>query len=220
MTNQGESLSAVGRVSSLCRAGGEEGAGLCRSLLRVGFVDWFAPVHGHWFAGCAFAGRDSGNFRQRLPDVVQRRLLVHRNYREEERSVLERVSVCVHPCVCDNPLTFYRFGQEVSGWFGLFHSVALHGLSFLVQAQEPGPPRLILSVQHRRVDHIVVLKHRLLKLTLCCKQLLQETHKHTHRERISIKHTTLDKLLTLNIPLDASQTSIQDFYNSLNQLFP
>lgn len=75
-------------------------------------------------------------------------------------------------------VTFYRFRQEVSSWFGLFDPVALHHLSLFIQAQEPGPARLLLSVQHGAVDHIVVLEHRLLKLTLGCKQFLRG-HKDT-----------------------------------------
>lgn len=58
-------------------------------------------------------------------------------------------------------------------WFGLFDPVALHGLSLFIEAQKPCPARLLLSVEHRAVDHVVVLKHRLLKLTLCCKQFLR-----------------------------------------------
>lgn len=73
-------------------------------------------------------------------------------------------------CAC---FTFYRFGQEVCRWFGLLDPVALHGLAFLVEAQEPGPARLFLPVQHGAVDHVVVLKHRLLELALGREQLLE-----------------------------------------------
>lgn len=58
-------------------------------------------------------------------------------------------------------------------WFGLFDPVALHGLPLFIEAQKPGPPRLLLSVEHGAVDHIVVLKDRLLKLTLSREQLLR-----------------------------------------------
>ena len=66
---------AVGRVSGFPPAFGqpEEGekmeAGLCRRL--VGFADWFAAVHDHGFAGCAFGRRAPGEFRHRLPYIVQ-----------------------------------------------------------------------------------------------------------------------------------------------------
>lgn len=70
-------------------------------------------------------------------------------------------------------VTFYRFRQEVCSWFGLFDPVALHGLPLFIEAQKPGPARLLLSVEHGAVDHVVVLEHRLLKLTLCREQLLR-----------------------------------------------
>lgn len=72
--------------------------------------------------------------------------------------------MCV--CVC---VTFYRFRQEMCSWFGLFDPVALHGLPLFIEAQKPSSTRLFLSVEHRAVDHVVVFKHRLLKLTLRCK---------------------------------------------------
>lgn len=70
-------------------------------------------------------------------------------------------------------ITFYRFRQEVCSWFGLFDPVALHGLPLFIEAQKPSPARLLLSVEHGAVDHIVVLEHRFLKLTLSRKQLLR-----------------------------------------------
>lgn len=57
---------------------GVMGAGLCRLL--VGFVDRLPAIHDHSFASCAFGGRASGEFRHRLPYVVQRRLSVHRHW--------------------------------------------------------------------------------------------------------------------------------------------
>lgn len=60
-------------------------------------------------------------------------------------------------------------------WFGLFDPVALHDLSLFIEAKKPGPTRLFLPVEHRAVDHIVVLEHRLLKLALRREQFLRET---------------------------------------------
>lgn len=79
---------AVGRVSGFSwplvgQGRVKRGAGLC--LLLVGFVDWFAAIHDHWFAGCAFGRRAPGEFRHRLPYIVQRRLSVHRNWRSGGR---------------------------------------------------------------------------------------------------------------------------------------
>lgn len=73
---------AVGRVSGFSwplvgQVKVKRGAGLCRLL--VGFVYWFAAIHDHGFAGCAFGRRAPGEFRHRLPYVVQRWLSVHRN---------------------------------------------------------------------------------------------------------------------------------------------
>lgn len=95
-------------------------------------------------------------------------------------------------------VTFYGFRQEVCSWFGLFDPVAFHSLALLIQAQEPGPARFLLPVQHGAVDDVVVLKHRLFKLALCCKQLLQ-TQRH--------KRSTFDKFHQTGQP-DACGRSI------------
>lgn len=55
--------------------------------------------------------------------------------------------------------TFYGFRQEVSSRFGLLDPVALHGLAIFVESQEPGPTGLLLPVEQRRVDDVIVLEH-------------------------------------------------------------
>lgn len=79
---------------------------------------------------------------------------------EGEKRVNEKMKeIYEYMCVLMYSVTFYRFRQEVCSWFGLFDPVALHGLSLFIEAQKPGPARLLLSVEHRAVDHIVVLEH-------------------------------------------------------------
>lgn len=73
-------------------------------------------------------------------------------------------------------------------WFGLFDPVALHDLSLFIEAEKPGPARLFLPVEHRAVDHIVVLKHRLLKLTLCCEQFLRRQKHKGNIDHIILAH--------------------------------
>lgn len=63
-------------------------------------------------------------------------------------------------------LTFQRLRKEVCGRLVLLHVIALHNLPFLIQAQVPAPARLLLSVDHGGVRHVVVLKYRLFKLAL------------------------------------------------------
>lgn len=59
-------------------------------------------------------------------------------------------------------------------WFGLFDMVPLHHSSLLVKAEVPGTTRLLLPVQHRRVRHVIILKDRLLKLTLWSEVFLRD----------------------------------------------
>ena len=81
--------------------------------------------------------------------------------------------------------TFQGFGEEVGCWLVLLHVVPLHDLALLVQAQVPAPSRLLLPVDHRRVRHVVVLKHRLLELTLRCKVFLERGgERERQRERL------------------------------------
>lgn len=61
---------------------------------------------------------------------------------------------------------FERFRKKMCSWLVLLDVVALHDLPFLVEAQVPAPARLLLPVVHRRVRHIVVLKHRFFEITL------------------------------------------------------
>lgn len=95
-------------------------------------------------------------------------------------------------------LTFDGAGHKVRARFGLLHAVPLHDDAILVEAQEPGPARLVLPVQCGRVDHVVVLKHRLLELTLCCEHIL--THTHTHSQsvecEINVVHFVLREVNT------------------------
>lgn len=70
-------------------------------------------------------------------------------------------------------LTFERFGYKVCCGFVLLHVVPLHDSALLVQSQVPGPTRGLLPVQHGGVGDVVVLKHRLLELTLGGEVFLQ-----------------------------------------------
>ena len=63
-------------------------------------------------------------------------------------------------------LTFQRLGKEVACWLVLLHMVSLHYLPLFIQTKVPAPTRLLLSVDHGGVGHVVVLKHRLFELTL------------------------------------------------------
>ena len=47
----------------------------------------------------------------------------------------------------------------MSSRFGLLDPVALHGLAIFVESQEPGPTGLLLPVEQRRVDDVIVLEH-------------------------------------------------------------
>lgn len=71
-------------------------------------------------------------------------------------------------------LTFERFGYKVCCGLVLLHVVPLHDSALLVQSQVPGPTRGLLPVQHGGVGDVVVLKHRLLELTLGGEVLLRE----------------------------------------------
>lgn len=65
----------------------------------------------------------------------------------------------------------------MSCWFCLLHSVSFHDLPFFIESQEPGPTWLLLSVEHRWVDYIIVFKNRFLKFAFWCKKFLQEKEK-------------------------------------------
>ena len=69
--------------------------------------------------------------------------------------------------------TFERFRYEVCGGLVLLDVVPLHDSALLVEAQVPGPARGLLPVQHGGVGHVVVLKYRLLELTLRGKMFLR-----------------------------------------------
>lgn len=56
-------------------------------------------------------------------------------------------------------LTFQRLGEEVGCWLVLLHVVSLHYLPLFIQTEVPAPTRLLLSVDHGGVGHVVVLKH-------------------------------------------------------------
>lgn len=70
-------------------------------------------------------------------------------------------------------LTFERFRYEVCGGLVLLDVVPLHDSTLLVESQVPGPTRGLLPVQHGGVGDVVVLKHRLLELTLRGKMFLR-----------------------------------------------
>lgn len=70
--------------------------------------------------------------------------------------------------------TFNGPGHKVRRGFSLLDAVALHDLSLLSEAEEPGAARLLLPVHSGRVDHIVVFENRLLELTLWREHLLQK----------------------------------------------
>lgn len=71
-------------------------------------------------------------------------------------------------------LTFEWFRYKVCGGLVLLDVVPLHDPSLLVESQVPGPARGLLPVQHGGIGDVVVLKHRLLELTLRGKMLLRE----------------------------------------------
>lgn len=71
------------------------------------------------------------------------------------------------------PFTFQWFRYEMCGGFVLLDVVSLHDSPLLVEAQVPGPTRGLLPVQHGGVGDVVVLKHRLLELTLGGKMFLR-----------------------------------------------
>lgn len=60
------------------------------------------------------------------------------------------------------------------GGLVLLDVVPLHDPSLLVESQVPGSARGLLPVQHGGIGDVVVLKHRLLELTLRGKMLLRE----------------------------------------------
>lgn len=93
-------------------------------------------------------------------------------YRRGREALLFKVSVNKKKTSKLWIVTFYWLRQEVSSWFSLLHPVAFHDLPLFIEAQKPRPARLLLSVEHRAVDHVVVLKHRLFKLAFGCKQFL------------------------------------------------
>lgn len=78
--------------------------------------------------------------------------------------------------------TFQWFGKEVGGWLVFLHVIPLHDLALLVKTQVPAPARLLLPVYHRGICHVVVLKHRLLKLAFRREVFLKETERQTLRD--------------------------------------
>lgn len=77
------------------------------------------------------------------------------------------------------------------GGLVLLHVVALHDAALLVESQVPGPTRGLLPVQHGRIGDVVVLKHRLLELTLRGEMLLRGgknvTGMRTNQERKEVE---------------------------------
>ena len=97
--------------------------------------------------------------------------------------------------------TFQGFWEEVGCWLVLLHVVPLHDLALLVQAEVPAPSRLLLPVDHRRVRHVVVLKHRLLELTLRCKVFLEGGGRERDRGRGFYTGVVLNSLLKFLLTL-------------------
>lgn len=75
----------------------------------------------------------------------------------------------------------------MSSRFGLFNTVPLHHSPLLIEAEVPGSTRLLLPVQHGRVGHVIILKHRLLKLALWSEVFLRDRQRNSQKkERVII----------------------------------
>ncbi len=79
--------------------------------------------------------------------------------------------------------TFERFGDEVCSRLGLLYMVTLHNLTLFVETQVPATARLLLPIDHWRVGHVIVLKHRLFEFALWCEVLLWELNGQRRQQR-------------------------------------
>lgn len=78
--------------------------------------------------------------------------------------------------------TFNRFWYKMWWGLGFLHSVPLHNLTFFIESQKPCSAWFLLTVQCRRIDHIVVFKHRFLKFAFRSENILWKKGRYKRKD--------------------------------------